>query len=593
VMNRLFVNVKVDREERPDVDAVYMDAVQAMTGQGGWPMTVFMAPDGRPFFGGTYFPKPKFVELLQAVSTAWQDKRSDVMGQATQLMTAIQRSTTLTAGAALPGTEVLNTALTQLAGAFDPEWGGFGKAPKFPSTMALELVLRAYVAAAGDGAKAVLVTSLDAMASGGMYDHIGGGFARYSTDRQWLVPHFEKMLYDQALLARVYLHAFQVIGEERWLQVAGETIDYVLRDLRHPLGGFFSAEDADSPDEDGHGHEGLFHTWTPEEVHAAVEDPVVAAAVAAWFGITPTGNFEGRSIPSRILQRGEWLRPGPIEAGRQAMFAAREQRRRPGLDDKVLTEWNALFLSTLAEAAAVIGHQGWQEAAVRNGEFLLTHLRREDGRWMRSWQADGGARHLAFAADHAAVLEAFLALHRLTGEARWVDEAVAVADALLDLFWDPEEGGLFTVGEDAEPLIVRQKDFLDNATPSANAMAANGLQHLAALTGEQRYLNHAERILKLYGPLAGKHANAFGHLLAAVHVHAAGMTEIAIGAGRPDLVRVVHAAYLPASVLAWGERFPSPLWDGREDGLAYVCRHYTCQAPVSEPAALEQQLGIA
>ena len=592
VMNAGFVNVKVDREERPDVDAVYMDAVNAMTGQGGWPMTVFLAPDGRPFWGGTYFPKDRFVQVLDAVRTAWHDKRGDVLGQADQLTEAITRSAALAAGDALPGVETLNAALPAIANAFDPEWGGFGTAPKFPSTMSLELVLRAMVAGAGDGSRAVLLTSLDAMASGGLYDHVGGGFARYSTDRQWLVPHFEKMLYDQALLARLYLHAFQVTGLERYLQIAGETVDYVLRDLRQPGGGFASAEDADSPDEHGHGHEGLFHTWTPAEVRSAVGDAALAEAAIAWFGITPEGNFEGRSIPNRVANRGDWIRPDDVERARLAMFAAREQRRRPGLDDKVLTEWNALFLATLAEAAAVVGHAGWRDAAVANGEFLVASLRRADGRWMRSWQTDGGARHLAFAADHAALVNAFVWLHRLTGEARWVEHAVTTADAMLDLFWDPSEGGLYTTGDDAEQLVVRQKDFLDNATPSANSLAANGLLLLSALTGELRYANHAERILKLYGPLAAKHGTAFGHLLAAVHVHAAGVTEIVVAGDRPDLLRTVHGCYLPASVLTWGERFDSPLWEQRPDGFAYVCRNFTCDLPAATPEEVLARLGL-
>ncbi len=591
VMNERFINVKVDREERPDVDAVYMDAVQAITGRGGWPMTVFLTPDGWPFFGGTYFPKPQFLQLLEAVHQAWQDRRTDVLGQAEQLTAAINRTAALTPADHLPGTAVLDAALTQLGAAFDRDWGGFGQAPKFPMTMNLELVLRAHLSSGSPEALEVVTTTLDAMASGGIYDHLGGGFARYSVDARWLVPHFEKMLYDQALLARIYLHAWQVTGEARWAQVVSETIDYVLRDLRHPIGGFFSAEDADSPDEHGQLHEGRFATWTPAEIRAVLGEELAGAAMA-WWGVTDEGNFEGRTVLHRPA-RGDLLRPPDIERARQLLFEARNRRPRPALDDKVLTEWNALFLATLAEAAAATGRADWGDAAVANGEFLLAHLRRDDGRWLRSWQADGGARHLAFAADHAALVQAFVQLHRLTGQARWIGLATATADTMLDLFWDPADGGLYTVGEDAESLVVRQKDLLDNATPSANSLAANGLLQLAALTGEQRYANHAERILALVGDQAGRHPTAFGHLLAAVHLHAAGIREVVIVGDRPDLVAAVHRRYLPTTVLAWGEPFDSPLWEGRRPGWAYVCEHGACQAPVDSVDRLLEQVAVA
>ncbi len=367
----------------------------------------------------------------------------------------------------------MNAALSKLGGAFDPEWGGFGTAPKFPSTFHLELVLRAYMTSPADDPKRVVTTSLDAMASGGMNDHIGGGFARYSVDREWLVPHFEKMLYDQALLVRIYRQAFSMLGLDHYRQVVEETIEYVLRDLTHPDGGFFSAEDADSPDEDGHGHEGLFHTWTPDEVAAALPGWPAKAVdeVAEWFGITPEGNFEGRSIPNRLHHRGELRRPAPVEQARRLLFAAREQRPRPGLDDKVLTEWNGLFLWALADAATTFQRDDWKAAAIANGEFLLRELRDENGRWHRSWQADGSprARHAALAADHAALVLAFQRLGELTGEARWVAAAVSTADTMLDWFWDPIHGGLYTTAEDAEGLVVRQKDLFDNATPSANS----------------------------------------------------------------------------------------------------------------------------
>jgi uncharacterized protein len=583
-MNRLFVCVKVDREERPDVDAIYMEAVQSVSGHGGWPMTVFLTPDGKPFFGGTYYPKPGFLQLLAAIDDAWHNRRPELLDQAGQLTESLNRLAKLTAGdGELPGTDVLNAALQALAAEFDPEWGGFGRAPKFPQAMTLELCLRAHAHNGGEGARTVVTTSLDAMASGGMYDHLGGGFARYSVDAFWMVPHFEKMLYDQALLSRVYLHAWLQLGEPRWRQVLDETIGYVLRDLRQPEGGFSSAEDADSE-----GEEGRFYVWRREEIEEVL-GPELAPAAIEWYGVTKSGNFEGSNILHRPV-RGEFARPPDVEVARQRLFDARETRVRPGLDDKVLTEWNALMLDALSGAAAATQRADWLEAAVANGEFLLQHLRREDGRWLRSWQRDGGARHLAFAADYGALVGAFVSLAQATGQRRWIDAAVATADAMLDLFWDPAEGGLFTTGSDGEALVTRAKDLLDNATPAANSLAALGLLRLAALTGDQRYREHAERVLALLGPLAGSHPLAFPELLSAVDFHQSGSTEIAVVGDRSDLVAAAQARYLPNAVLAWGEPYPSPLWEGRRDGFAYVCRDYACLAPVDTVEALEAQL---
>jgi uncharacterized protein YyaL (SSP411 family) len=438
----------------------------------------------------------------------------------------------------------------------------------------------------GPDVRTVVETSLDAMAAGGIYDHLGGGFARYSVDREWLVPHFEKMLYDQALLARVYLHAWQVTGHDRYRQVLDETVGYVLRDLRHPDGGFYSAEDADSE-----GEEGRFYVWTPDEIVAALDgDEALADDVMAFYGVTPAGNFEGRTILNRSAHRGELARPAHIEDARGRLFAARERRVRPGLDDKVLTEWNGLMLSALAEAAAATGRDDWLEAAVANGEFLLRELRRDDGRWLRSWQADGGPRHLAYAADHGALVDAFVRLAEATGEARWIDHARTTADALLDLFWDADRGGVFTTGTDAEQLLTRNKDLMDNATPGANSLAAVGLLRLAALTGERRYRHQADQILMLAGPIATRHPTAFGHLLVAVDLAVHGIDEIVVAGDRPDLVEVAQRTFVPGGVLAWGERYESPLWEGRADGAAYLCHDYACQLPASEPAELAGQL---
>jgi uncharacterized protein YyaL (SSP411 family) len=589
-VNAAFVSVKVDREERPDVDAVYMDAVQAINGHGGWPMTVFLAPDGRPFFGGTYYPKPSFLQLLAAVDDAWRNRRDELLDQAGKLTEALDRTARLDPSETVPGVDQLNQALAHLAQQFDTEWGGFGGAPKFPQAMSLELVLRAHRSSGSADALAVVSTSLDAMASGGIYDHLGGGFARYSVDRHWLVPHFEKMLYDQALLVPVYLHAWQVTGEARYRQVVDETVAYVRRDLGQPEGGFSSAEDADSAGPDGHHEEGRFSTWTPAEIAAAVGDDTLAAAALDWYGVTEEGNFEGRTILHRPV-RADLLRPPAVEEARARLFAVREGRPRPGLDDKVLTEWNALVIAALAEAGAATGTGEWVDHARRTAEFLLTELRDSDGRWWRSWQRSSGPRHDALAADHAALVHAFVALAQATGEARWIGDAVATADMLLERFWDAERGGLFTTADDGEALIVRQKDLLDSATPSANSLAAVALYRLSALTGERRYGHQADQILQLVAGVVQGAPSAFSHLLAAVDLRRAGITEIAVAGHRPDLVTAVHGRYLPDAVLAWGQRYDSPLWDGRRDGLAYVCHDYVCEAPVDDVGALAALIG--
>jgi uncharacterized protein YyaL (SSP411 family) len=592
-MNELFVNVKVDREERPDVDAIYMDAVQALTGRGGWPMTVFLTPAGKPFYGGTYFPKPNFLQLIAAIDDVWRSRPADVEQNVAALMKTLDRSSAFEPVDDIPGADAMNAALTQLGAQFDAEWGGFGAAPKFPSTSSIDFVLRSYVLYPNDVARMVVETTLDAMASGGIYDHIGGGFARYSTDREWLVPHFEKMLYDQALLVRAYVHAWLVFKEPKWRQVVEETVGYVLGEMTDPQGGWYSAEDADSPDEHGHGHEGLFYTWTPDEVAAVLGDD--AAAALDWWDITPGGNFEGRSIPTRLRRRGELARPESIEQARERLFATRAERRRPGLDDKVLTEWNALFLSALAEAGAAFGRSDWLDAARSNAEFLLRELRRADGRWHRSWQADGEprARHAALAADHAALVDAFTRLGEATGEARWLQHAVEVADTLLDHFWDVDNGGVYTTADDADALIVRQKELTDNATPGANSMLAVALYRLAALTGEPRFANHADRTLRLLGKILTAAPTAATHALAAVDMRRHGISEVVITGDRPDLLEVVRSRWLPNAVIAWGEPFDSPLWADRPDDFAFVCENSVCQLPVSTPTELAELLAVA
>jgi uncharacterized protein len=615
VMNRLFVNVKVDREERPDVDGIYMQAVQAMTGRGGWPMTVFLAPDGRPFFGGTYFPKetrqgmPGFASVLEAVDDAWRGHRNDLLEQAGKLSTVLERAVNLGAGAAAsgdggpaPSPEILARAYDAARAQYDPQFGGFGPAPKFPQAMTLDFLLRTYVRNQAPETLDMARVSLDAMAAGGLYDQVGGGFHRYSTDAYWLVPHFEKMLYDQALLTSAYLHASLVSGEPRYRRVVEDTIGYVLRDLRHPDGGFFSAEDADSE-----GVEGKFYLWSVEEIERICGDD--APEVVRYFGVTGGGNFEDPHTGYRgnilhVVDRTE----EPPEVVRDALpklFEAREQRVRPGLDDKVLLAWNALFLRSLAEAAAAFQRDDWMEAARVNARFLLSELRRDDGRLLRSWQ-DGRARHLAYAEDYAALLEALVTLAEVDDVA-WLTDAQWDADELLRLFHDEEGGGFFTTGADAESLIVRPKEYQDNATPAENSLAADGLLRLAALSGVGRYEVPAAEVLRLLGPVLAEHATAFAYLLGALERLVTPPLEVAIVAEDADdadaaaLRREVYARLLPASVAVTAAPGAgatlTPLLADRSllDGTptAYVCEHFACRHPVTTPDDLRAQLDLA
>ena len=590
-VNERFVCVKVDREERPDVDAIYMEATQAMTGQGGWPMSVWMTPDGEPFYCGTYYPSvarggmPSFTQVCEALSDAWRERRGDIAQQASQITEHLRRSPALGEGADLPGAGLLDRAAAALLSAHDATWGGFGRAPKFPHSMAIDLLLRHHLRTGDEPALTAALRSLDAMAAGGIYDHLGGGFARYSTDARWLVPHFEKMLYDNALLIRPYLHAWQLTGRADLLGVVAETIDYVLGDLAVDGGGWASAEDADSE-----GVEGRFYVWSIDEVRE------VAPAAVEWFGLTEMGNFEGSNILNRPV--GDIVRPPEIDVARAALAERRSTRVRPGLDDKVLTEWNALMTASLAEAAMAAARPDWLDAAVANGEFLLAELRRDDGRWMRSWQASstggagasGRARHLAYAADLAALVDAFTLLGEATGRRRWIDEAVGAAEQLLRLFADPAQPGFFTNGSDAEELIARPKDLQDGATPSAQSSAAVALLRLSALTGDDRWRAPALGILRMLGQVSAEHPLAFANLAAAIELETSGTTEVVVVGDRPDLVAEMWRPWLPTAVRSWGEPLDGPLWEARPAGAAYVCRHFTCGLPATDATVLAEQL---
>jgi uncharacterized protein YyaL (SSP411 family) len=609
VMNRHFVSVKVDREERPDLDAVYMEAVQAATGRGGWPMSVFATPDGLPFLAGTYFPDrarhglPSFRQVLEAVIEAWDARRHDVVGQARTLAAAVagrlEPPEPIAGGQETRSAEVLcGEAAERLSSVFDPRDGGFGSAPKFPQPLLLDLLLRDHLRNGAGVSLDIVERTLEAMASGGIYDHLGGGFARYSVDPHWDVPHFEKMLYDQALIARVYLHAWQLDGDPRWLQVLTETLSYVLGDLRDPGGGLYAAEDADSE-----GEEGRYYVWSAEELTALL-GPDLGAEAAEWYGVTAEGNFEGRTVLHRA-RRGDLLRPPEIETARSELLAARAGRVRPGLDDKIITEWNAMMCSTLAEAAAATGRDDWAKAAAEIGAFLLEHLRRGDGRVLRSW-CQGRAGALGYAADYAWLVDCCTRLGELSGNPRWTMEAVTIARQLLELFTDDERGGLYTTGSDAAPLVVRPREVQDGVTPSAGSVAAIALARLGALAGEDQLSAAAERIVGSVKAGLAASPSAFPELLLAAELVEHGPVEIVVTGDRADLVHVARRRFVPGAVLAWrspaigvpaGDStvapFESPLLTDREEGFAYICRRGACLAPVDDADGLLSALDAA
>ncbi len=614
-----FVSVKVDREERPDLDAVYMAATQALTGSGGWPMSVFCTPDGRPFYAGTYFPPeerhgmPAFRRVIQALGEAWRTERSRVIEQADALVGAVSREMRLAetireedsaesgggtwvapvAGGDVDADALLSRVVAGLGAGFDPEWGGFGPAPKFPRPTLVELCLRyagrghgAGAGPAGGGgaehARRMAVRTLDAMAAGGIYDHVVGGFCRYSTDAQWLVPHFEKMLTDQALLARAYLHAWQATGEAGYLGVVEETLDFVLRDLATPEGALYSSFDADAG-----GVEGGHVTFTMDELRQILPAPLVAPT-ADWYGITERGNWEGRSIPLRPVAAPR-ERPPEVEQGRSLLAEARSRRVQPARDEKVLTEWNAMAAATLAEVASATGAARYGDRAEEICDFLWSSMY-EEGRLLRSWQG-GRARHLAVAADHAWLVEACLRVAEWSGRAVWRQRALDVAAQLLDLFWDEVSGGFYTTGRDAEALVVRPKEFLDGAVPATNSITVTALLHASAFADDSRIDRAVERTIALARPLLERHPAALADLVAALPMWS-GRHEIVVTGDRPDLLAEIRRHWLPAAVLAWGEPDGGPLFAGRppEPAVAYVCQARSCRAPAADVETLAGQL---
>jgi uncharacterized protein len=597
-LNEHFVPIKVDREERPDLDGIYMDAVQSMTGQGGWPLSAFLTPDGRPFFAGTYFPKdpahglPSFRQVLEGIVDAWRERREDVERQGGRVIEAISRTAAMSASQEPLTDEISAVAFAQLQKTFDERWGGFGVAPKFPQPMTLEFLLRMAVRVK-PGALEMLTTTLDRMASGGMYDQLGGGFARYSTDAAWHVPHFEKMLYDNAQLAQLYVRAWLLTRDDRYRRVATETLDYLLREMRHPEGGFFSSQDADSE-----GIEGKFFTWSWDELVGLIGDDLADA-----FGATPEGNWEGTNV--LWLPRDSEPSDLDLSTARNRLFEARESRVRPRTDDKVLTAWNAMAITAFAEAGRAFGVSRFIEAAEVCARFVLENLRRADGRLLRSWR-DGVAGRAGFSDDHALLASACLTLFSTTGMVSWFREVGDLLDALVDLFLDTERGGFFQTGSDDDPLVLRPKELYDNAVPSGNSVAADVLQRVALLSGDLALEKIGISAIRLVRDVLGKAPMAFGNALCALDLYVGPSREVAI-IGDPNDERtrslvneVVRTRFLPNAVLAVGDpRDPETtekvaLLRNRPqvDHLptAYVCERFTCLLPVTRPEALAAQL---
>jgi len=587
VMNEHFVCVKVDREERPDVDAIYMEAVQAMTGHGGWPLNVFITPEQVPFYAGTYFPPeqrqgmPAWPAVLSGVAQAWELQREEIREQSEAMVARLSGAALLKPAEQPPGEDALDEAVAKLRAGFDSVNGGWGGAPKFPAASVMEFLLRR-------GEHAMTLQTLRSMASGGINDQIGGGFARYSTDAGWTVPHFEKMLYDNALLARAYLHGWQVSGDAILRRTAEETLDWVLREMTGPEGAFYSALDADSE-----GVEGRFYVWSMDELRAVLGDDFEVAG--RWLGVGDEGNFEGENI---LESRGAEPDPDVRLRIRSKLLHARSARVRPGLDDKRLTSWNALTISALAEAGAALERDDYLDAARRAAGFLLETMRDCEGRVLRTYNA-GAAKLNGVLEDNALLLEALIVLYEATFEARWFHAAREIADAMIERFADAERGGFYQTSHDHEQLVARRKELDDNPIPSGASSAAFGLLRLAALTGDASYEGHAVDVLLLAGSLAARYPQGFGHLLQALDLHHARIREIAlVGDDTTALARVVREAFRPHVVLAGGDGSDAggiALLEGRDpvDGrpAAYVCENFRCLQPIADPAQLAEQLG--
>ena len=594
-LNEHFVPIKVDREERPDLDQVYMSAVQAMTGGGGWPMSVFLTPDGKPFYGGTYFPDeprhgmPSFRQVLEGVRRAYSEQRAEVEQAGVRLVSALVEQSRLPPGGTTPTTTALDAATAAIEQSFDARNGGWGQAPKFPQPMTIEYLLRRHLASGDPRPLAVARRSLDTMADGGIRDQLGGGFHRYATDAIWLVPHFEQMLYDNAQLARVYVHAWQVTGDTRYREVAEGTLDYLLRELRTDDEAFAASQDADT-----NGVEGATFTWTAAEIRAVLDGD--APTFTAAYGVTDDGNWEGVTILSRVQPRGDDGAEARLARARAALFERRRARPQPARDDKVLAAWNGLAIAALADAGRLPGGGRYVAAAAQAADAVLDGLLAEDGRLRRSWK-DGRAIGDGVLEDYADLADGLLALYEATFDERWFRVATGLADQILERFADPA-GGFFDTATDHERLITRPRDLQDNAVPAGGSMATVVLLRLATLTGDGRYRSGAERALGIVGGFLARYPTAFANWLTAADFALAPVVEIAVvgepgSAGtdrllapardgyRPNQVIVVTADPATSTIPLLGDRFAL---HGRP--TAFVCRNFACRQPVDEPEAL-------
>lgn len=609
LMNEHFVNIKVDREERPDIDQIYMTAVQAMTGHGGWPLTVFLTPDGVPFYGGTYFPKearhgmPAFRDVLLAVAEAWRSRRQEILAGTSRVREFLEQQVRAIAPRDQLDVDILRRAARLLLQSYDPVNGGFGQAPKFPQPVNLEFLLRAYRRYRLAEAIIAVEHTLKAMARGGIYDQVGGGFHRYATDDRWLVPHFEKMLYDQALLVRVYLAAYQVLGEPLFRQVVDETLDFVFRELYDPAGAFYSSLDADSE-----GEEGRYYLWTAAEIDQLLP-PDEAEAVKHYYGLIHGPNFEGKNIlfVRTTLEKlaGQLGRSVPeledlIARARARLLAARRNRVPPARDDKVLTSWNGLMLRALAEAGAALDRPEYIQAAERLAGFIEAHLVRPDGLLWHSFK-DGVARVEGLLEDYAFYADGLLSLYEVTGRIRWFRRASELARRIIDLFWDPTLPGFFDAAPSLDNLPVRPRSFIDNAVPSGSSVATELLLRLGALTGDDSYRDIAEANLKALADFMAKAPAAAGRLLSALDFHVGPVKEIAL-VGPHDhpawagMYREIFGPYLPNKVVAIGPEGAAevPLLAGRspvdDRPTAFVCENFVCLMPALTVEELRAQL---
>ena len=595
IMNEHFVNIKVDMEERPDVDQIYMTFVQLTTGRGGWPMNVFITPDKLPFFGGTYFPPsprfnmPSWPQILTSIAEAWLEKREELLNSANDILGELRRIGVTDTSPVGLSAEQLDAAFQSFERSFDRTNGGFGGAPKFPPSMSLEFLLRHWKRTGNERALEMVTFTARKMAEGGIYDQLGGGFHRYAVDAIWLVPHFEKMLYDNAQLIRIYLHLYQITRDEFFRRIAVETLGYVRREMLDDAGGFYSSQDADSE-----GEEGKFFVWTPAEVVEILgEDD--ARIFSFYYDVSEEGNFEASNIlhvtypretAARALNTDVVEFGAVLERSREKLFAHREKRAKPFRDEKVLTAWNGLMLAAFAEAGAILENNEYLETARRNADFLIGELQ-SDGRLLRTWK-DGSSKLNGYIEDYANLADGLIILYEASGELRYLTEAKRLADLMITEFWDEESGGFYFTSNDHEELIVRNKDFYDNATPSGNSAAADVLLRLSKFYGHDKYERFGATVLRLSASQLVRHPQGFGRTLSAMEFHLSRVKEIAVlGERGNDLARYIHETYLPGSVVALaadGESDLPLLIDKAADGekaTAFVCENFVCQRPVT------------